>query len=284
MKENSRIIAGTMGWGKWGNSFSLEDYITRIETCFENGITTFDHADIYGAYTTEAEFGNALVQTQIDREKIQIISKCGIQYPCENNPIQIKHYDYSKKHIRKSVEKSLLNLRTDYLDALLLHRPSPLMHPEEIGEIIELLKEEGKIIHFGVSNFNAAQISLLETASTIEMNQIECSLTNLDAMKSGLLDVHQIKSIQTLAWKPLGTIFQESSLVELKVRNMANKYESSIDQLLLSWLMMHPANIYPVIGTSNLDRLKNINKALEIEIELEDWFELFVESQGHKLP
>lgn len=284
MKENSRIIAGTMGWGKWGNSFTLQDYISRIETCVENGITTFDHADIYGGYTTEAEFGNALAKTQIEREKIQLISKCGIQYPCENNQLKHKHYDFSGKHIRQSVEKSLTNLKTEYLDALLLHRPSPLMDPLEIREVIESLKKEGKIIHFGVSNFNTVEIELIDSFVKVELNQIESSITNLEAMKNGLLNFHQIKSIQTLAWKPLGTIFTESSNIKEKVHKMSEKYNCSVDQLLLAWLIKHPSKIHPVIGTSNLDRIKNVNKAMAIQLELEDWFELFVESQGYKLP
>jgi predicted oxidoreductase len=116
------------------------------------------------------------------------------------------------------------------------------------------------------------------------MNQIECSLTQLDAMKNGLLDAHQVKSILTMAWRPLGLVFDDNSNIKSSVLRMANEYGCSADVLLLAWLLKHPASIHPVIGTSNLDRIAKANNALEIELSIEDWFELFVESQGHKLP
>lgn len=284
MVEFSRIIAGTMGWGKWGKSFTTQEYIERIETCINNSITTFDHAAIYGDYTTEIEFGKAFQLSSVKREEVQLISKCGIQYPCTNNASRLKHYDYSKQHVRESVEKSLINLKTDYLDALLLHRPSPLMNSEEIGEVINELKKEGKLVHFGVSNFSKDQIELIEKYSAVEMNQIECSLTHLEAMKNGLLEFHQVKSIQTMAWRPLGLLFEGESILSASVERKANEYNCSVDALLLAWLMKHPATIQPVIGTSSIERIANAYKALEIELSIEDWFELFVESQGHKVP
>jgi predicted oxidoreductase len=284
MVKFSRIVAGTMGWGKWGKNFTTQEYIERIETSVSNSITTFDHADIYGDYTTEIEFGKSFQLSSVKREHVQLISKCGIQYPCENNASRLKHYDYSKQHIRQSLEKSLINLKTDYLDALLLHRPSPLMNSEEIGEVVNELKNEGKILHVGVSNFTQTQIELIEKHTVVEMNQIECSLMHLDAMKNGLLDSHQVKSIMTMAWRPLGRFFEENSNIKSTVLDMANDYECSPEILLLAWLMKHPASIHPVIGTSNLKRISNANRALEIELSLEDWFELFVESQGHKVP
>ena len=123
----SKIIAGTMTWGIWGKNLDKNQMIELMNHCLETGITTFDHADIYGGYTTEAAFGNAFGESRIDRKKIQLISKCGIQLVSENRSVKIKHYDYSKSHIIRSAEQSLKNLKTDYLDLLLLHRPSPLM-------------------------------------------------------------------------------------------------------------------------------------------------------------
>ncbi|MDP4797491.1 MAG: aldo/keto reductase [Crocinitomicaceae bacterium] len=284
MVKFSRIVAGTMRWGKWGKNFTTQEYIERIETSVNNSITTFDHADIYGDYTTEIEFGNAFQLSSMKREHVQFISKCGIQYPCENNASRLKHYDYSKQHIRQSVEKSLINLKTDYLDALLLHRPSPLMNSEEIGEVISELKNEGKLLHLGVSNFTQTQIELIEKHTVVEINQIECSLSQLNAMKNGLLDAHQVKSILTMAWRPLGLVFENNSNIKTSVLRMANDYGCSADVLLLAWLLKHPASIHPVIGTSNLERIAMANKALEIEMSTEDWFGLFVESQGHMVP
>ena len=134
-----------MNWGVWGKNLSEILMTELIEKSVSLGINTFDHADIYGGYTTEKSFGNALSLSKIDRESIFLISKCGIQYPSDKRPLKVKYYDYSKDHIRFSVENSLKNLKTDYLDVLLLHRPSPLMNPKEISEEIDKLKEEGKI-------------------------------------------------------------------------------------------------------------------------------------------
>jgi len=136
IKNNySRIIAGTMTWGIWGNKLSKTEMITRINHCLENGITTFDHADIYGDYTTESDFGNAFAESNVDRSKLQLISKCGIQYIGETRHYnKVKHYNYTKDYIISSAENSLKNLKTEYLDLLLLHRPSPLMDAEIIAE------------------------------------------------------------------------------------------------------------------------------------------------------
>ena len=152
----SKIIAGTMNWGQWDKKLSTQQMIHLINICIENKITTFDHADIYGGYTTEAEFGKAFGESNISRDKLQIISKCGIKHT-QGRDYPIKHYDYSAAYIIWSVENSLKNLQTDYLDVLLLHRPSPLMQADEIAEAVEKLKSDGKIIDFGVSNFTAWQ-------------------------------------------------------------------------------------------------------------------------------
>ena len=149
----SRIISGCMSWGNWGRNLSSKEMTDLMHHCIENGLTTFDHADIYGGYTTEKAFGNALAASSIKRENIQLISKCGIQLQAESRNNKINHYCYSKEYIIWSVEESLRNFQTDYLDALLLHRPSALMHPQEVMEAVAKLAQEGKINDFGVSNF-----------------------------------------------------------------------------------------------------------------------------------
>ena len=151
MSKYSKIIAGCMSWGAWGKQFSTQEMITQINITLASGITTFDHADIYGDYTTENEFGHAFSKSSIERESIQLISKCGIQYVGGTRDNSIKYYNYSKEYIIWSVEKSLKELKTDYLDLLLLHRPSPLMNPDEIALAIDELKQQGKILDFGVS-------------------------------------------------------------------------------------------------------------------------------------
>jgi predicted oxidoreductase len=162
----SPIIAGTMNWGIWDKKLTTSEMEHLIHICIENQITSFDHADIYGNYTTEADFGKAFKTSKIDRSKIQLISKCGIQ-SMGGRDNAIKHYEYSKDYIIWSVENSLKNLQTDFLDVLLLHRPSPLMIADEIAEAIAKLKKEGKIIDFGVSNFTASQTELLRQKTEI---------------------------------------------------------------------------------------------------------------------
>ena len=156
----SPIVAGTMNWGIWDKKLSTSEMIHLINICIENKISTFDHADIYGSYTTEAEFGKAFTESKIAREKIQLISKCGIQLEGSRKNA-IKHYDYSKEYIIWSAENSLKNLQTDYLDVFLLHRPSPLMVADEIAEAVEKLKKDGKIIDFGLSNFTSGSLAIL---------------------------------------------------------------------------------------------------------------------------
>ena len=158
MKTNlSPVIAGTMNCGVWDKNLSSDEMANLIHVCLENKITTFDHADIYGGYTTESTFGIGLKKSKLDRSKIQLISKCGIQHVCDTRNNRIKHYDYSKEYIIWSVENSLKNLQTDYLDVFLLHRPSPLMVADEIAEAVEQLKKDGKILDFGLSNFTPSQ-------------------------------------------------------------------------------------------------------------------------------
>lgn len=284
----SRIIAGCMSWGAWGKQLSTEEMVTQILNTLEAGITTFDHADIYGDYTTEAGFGKAFLQSRIERESIQLISKCGIQYVGSTRNNQIKHYNYSKDYIVWSVEKSLTDLQTDYLDLLLLHRPSPLMHPNEIAEAVFQLKEEGKIIEFGVSNFTKSQMELIQSAVPINANQIEFSLTQHSSMHKGELYYMLQHKLTPMCWSPLGNVFKEDNESNKRIKNvlsnLTSKYNASEDQLLLAWILKHPANIHPVIGTTTHERIRNAVSSVEIELELEDWFQLLVAQQGHKVP
>jgi predicted oxidoreductase len=283
----SGIIAGTMTWGNWGKKFNTNQMIELINCCLEDNISTFDHADIYGGYTTEFDFGKAFSLSKKPRENIQIISKYGLQIT-EGRNNEIKHYDYSKNYIIWSVENSLKKLQTDYLDAILLHRPSPLMEADEIAEAVEKLKKEGKIKSFGVSNFSNLQTELINQKTRVEINQIQFSATHLDAMLDGSLDFMQLNNIKPMAWNPLGNVFKEKTkktnrLIAL-LKTLEIKYNTTSDVLLLAWIMKHPANIFPVIGTTNLERIKNASQATKIQLELEDWFAIWTESTGNKVP
>ncbi|MEO0525608.1 MAG: aldo/keto reductase [Bacteroidota bacterium] len=284
----SKIIAGTMTWGSWGKQLSKNDTITLMHHCLDQKITTFDHADIYGGYTTEAEFGDAFAASKIPREQIQLITKCGIQLDAEARKNVVKHYNYSKDYIIWSAEQSLKNLNTDYLDFFLVHRPSPLMHPHEIAEAITQLKNDGKIRQFGTSNFTPAQISMLETAVPVEGNQVEFSLTTNNPMYDGTFDDCIAHSRMAMAWSPLGTYFREDNDRTKRIRPvlqiMMKKYDASEDQLLLAWLLHHPARVHPVVGTATPKRLTDAMKAGKIHMEIEDWFILLEASQGSEVP
>ncbi|MFD2543039.1 aldo/keto reductase family oxidoreductase [Lacinutrix gracilariae] len=284
----SRIIAGTMTWGEWGKQLSKKEMINLLNHCVSKDITSFDHADIYGSYTTETAFGNAFAESNIAREKIQLISKCGIQYISENRKNEVKHYNYSKEYIIWSAEESLKNLKTEFLDLLLLHRPSPLMQPDEVAEAITILKSQGKIKAFGVSNFLPSQVDLISKYTEVSVNQIEFSLTQHTAMHNGTLDQMQINNIIPMAWSPLGIVFKEDTEQTRRIHKqlgaLIEKYNATEDQLLLAWILKHPAGIHPIIGTTNQKRIENAVQAINIALELEDWFKILVACQGHKVP
>lgn len=276
-----------MTWGQWGKNLSTNDMATRIEAIVGLGINSFDHADIYGGYTTEAEFGSAFLASGIPRESVQFISKCGIQYPSDARPLAVKHYDYSSDHIIQSVDNSLRHLQTDYLDLLLLHRPSPLLEPEEVTKTIQKLLNEGKILDFGVSNFDPAQMGLLQRELRISWNQIQCALTHPESMSNGLIDHCQSQGIGVMAWNPLGSYFKEPDRSKERLlpllEELGLKYDSDADQLLLAWLLQHPAKIHPVVGTTEPDRLKKALEATAIQMDIQDWFRLYEASRGHRV-
>tara|TARA_R110002049_G_scaffold6614_2_gene41407 strand:- start:2265 stop:3098 length:834 start_codon:yes stop_codon:yes gene_type:complete len=277
-----------MTWGSWGKQLSKKEIDALMNFCVSNNITTFDHADIYGAYTTESAFGKAFADSGIQREDIQLISKCGIQYTCDSRPNKVKHYNYSKDYIIWSVEKSLRNLETEYLDLLLLHRPSPLMVAEDIAEAVTILKKEGKIRDFGVSNFTPSQMEMIGLRMDIDVNQIEFSLTEHAAMHNGTLDYMMTNGIKPMAWSPLGSVFkadnEQTRRIHKQLGELMDKYNATEDQLLLAWIMKHPSRIHPVVGTTTKERLKLAVEAANIELELEDWFLILVACQGHKVP
>jgi predicted oxidoreductase len=284
---DSKIIIGCMSWGAWGKQFSTKEQTDMIRFCTENGNAIFDHADIYGNYTTETDFGKAFVDSGIKREDIQLISKCGIQLINERRGSRIKHYKYAKEYIISSAEASLKNLKTGYLDTFLLHRPSPLMKPDEISEAITALQDSGKIINFGLSNFTSSQVDLIANSVSVTANQIEFSLTKNEAMFNGTLDKMLQKGIQTMSWSPLGTVFKDETAqtkrIKAVLKKLTKKHETSEDVILLAFILRHPAKVAPVIGTTNKERILKANSALNIHLELQDWFELLAASQGHEV-
>lgn len=276
-----------MTWGKWGKQLATNEMIALMNHCVENNITTFDHADIYGDYTTEADFGKAFGKSGIKREDIQFISKCGIQFNVKERSNRVKHYDYGKDYIISSVERSLKMLQTEYLDVLLLHRPSPLMDPSEIAEAIDELKKSGKIRQFGVSNFTPSQIQLIEKDIQVEANQVEFSLSSNGVMNDGTLDDCITYNRLAMSWSPLGNYFREESKANTRIKtvlgDLAKKYGATEDQLLLAWILKHPSKIHPVVGTATPKRLKLGMEAVAIDLELQDWFILLEANEGHEV-
>jgi predicted oxidoreductase len=283
----SRIIAGTMTWGSWGKQLSKKGMIVLMNDCIELGITTFDHADIYGDYENETAFGEAFSESGIKREDIQMISKCGIQMT-QGRTNTVKHYQYDADYIIWSAEQSLKKLQTEYLDLFLLHRPSPLLHPNEVANAVQKLKKDGKIRQFGVSNFTPSQISLLDKSVQVEANQVEYSLTHTDPMVDGTFDDCMANNRKAMAWSPLGSYFREKDEKQQRISKvlpqLCDKYNMNESQLALAFILKHPAMVHPVVGTTNKERLAASMNATKLNLEIEDWFILLEASKGTEVP
>ncbi|CAH1001788.1 Oxidoreductase YdhF [Neolewinella maritima] len=284
----SELVAGTMTWGEWGADYGAAAQADLIRHCLELGITTFDHADIYGNYSTEEGFGAALAQLGTgDRARMQLVTKCGIQLKTSRRPdTRVKHYDSSYAHIIESVERSLRNLRTDYLDVLLLHRPDPLMQPTEIARAFTELRQAGKVRHFGVSNFTPSQFALLQDHVELVTNQVECNPLHPDPLFDGTYDQCQRAGIRPMVWSPLGgsDYFsgEGTSVLRLreKVRDVAAKYGVEEDVILIAWCRQHPTTPLPVLGTTKKERLTRAVRALDLQLERQDWYEILEAGRG----
>ena len=288
-KLQHKPIVGCMRWGVWGENFTTPQYEQIIHQCVAIGLNVFDHADIYGHYTTEADFGHALKGNSSLRNQIKIITKCGINMLTPNKPGHtIKSYDTSASHITKSVEQSLQNFHTDYIDTLLIHRPDILMHVEEIAATITTLKNAGKIKSFGVSNFTTSQVALLNKYIPVEHHQVEISVTNLNAFDNGVLDQCQLENIEAQSWSPMGNgIFSTNSEQHTRIlaeaTSLSKVYDCSVNQILLAFLFTHPSQIVPVIGTTKIERIQDAAKAIEIKLTREDFYKLWTASTGKEV-
>ncbi|HYF68080.1 MAG TPA: aldo/keto reductase [Ohtaekwangia sp.] len=279
----SRIIAGAWRW----HTVDASTVSRLIQTSLDQGITTFDNADIYGDHSNEEIFGNALKKDDGLRTKMEIVTKCGIKFPSLKRPESwVKHYDTSKEHILKSVDNSLKLHGTHYLDLLLIHRPDPLLNPVEVAEAFTILKNNGKVLHFGVSNFTPFQFEMLQSYLPFPLvtNQVEISLTCSQPMFDGTLDVLMKQRTSPMAWSPLGggNLMNETNKHIFSKKE--EKYNATGNQLSLAWLLNHPSIIFPVIGTTKPERIIESAAAMEIKLDRQDWFDMLKAAMGSEMP
>lgn len=290
--ELPEFIHGMWRLNDW--NFTNKELLNFIEEVLDLGISTFDHADIYGDYTCESIFGNALKEKPILRHKMKIITKCGIKLLSEKYPERsIKIYDYSYEHIMLSVENSLKYLNTDFIDLLLLHRPSPMMNAEEVASAFSKLHADGKVLNFGVSNFNPLQFELLNSVVDTKLvaNQVEISPFNLEHFENGNLEYFQKEKIIPMSWSPLagGKLFRPTTNHELNLTNTIKVIgeelgTDKIDQVVLAWLLTHPSGIIPVLGSGKIDRIKSAVQSSNYKMNLEQWFKIYTAATGSELP
>jgi predicted oxidoreductase len=282
------------------NSLEKPEAERFVQSALEEGANFFDHADIYGGGTCEEIFADAIHMSADIREKIILQSKCGIRKGM---------FDFSKEYILESVDRILKRLKTEYLDVLLLHRPDALVEPEEVAEAFDLLENSGKVRHFGVSNQNPMQIQLLKkfVKQPLVANQLQLSITNATMISNGInvnmendsalnrdgsiLDYCRLNDITIQPWSPFqygffeGVFLGNDKFPELnqQIDEIAAKYEVSNTTIAIAWLLRHPAHMQPVIGTMNIDRLKDCCKASDVHLTREEWYSIY-RAAGNILP
>ena len=287
----SRLTLGLWRAKEW--KYTTQQLTNLVTQCLELGITSFDHADIYGGYECENVFGNVLRENPLLRQTMQLVTKCGIKLVSPKFPEHTMHcYDTTKLHIIRSAERSLQNLNTDYIDLLLIHRPDPFMNADETAEAFNELKKSGKILHFGVSNFLPQQFSLLQSRLDFPLatNQIEVSVLCTEHFDSGNNYYLQEKRVSPMVWSPFagGKIFGGNGEQANSVRNVLNeiayKYQVGIDAIASAWLLIHQVNFIVILGTGKIERIKSAIKSLDIKLTREEWFKIWVASKGNDLP
>jgi predicted oxidoreductase len=285
----SRIVAGAWRMGDW--NWTPQERLRWIEQCLELGVTTFDHADIYGGYTVEQLFGEALALAPALRQRMQLVSKCGICLTTANRPAhRVKHYDTSVAHIIASAEQSLRNLGAEQLDLLLIHRPDALMDADAVAEAFTHLQLTGKVAHFGVSNFTPSQFELLESRFPLVTNQIELHPLHLSPLHDGTLDQCQQRRLQPMIWSPLagGRLMTSEEPAAVRVREalgtVGARHGVSAATVAFAWLLRHPSRPIPVAGSRRIEAMREAVSALGITLDAQDWTAIWVAGSGHEVP
>ncbi|MBI3137410.1 MAG: aldo/keto reductase [Sphingobacteriales bacterium] len=283
-----KVSPAIYGFYRWGARDVNEDKMERIvQLCLEQGINTFDHGDTYGGYACEELFGNVFKKNRIRREDIVLFTKCGINLPHPSRPeYRVVHYDTSREHIIHSLEQSLRKLRTDYVDVFLLNQLDPLSNLEETAITLEKLRDSGKIKNVGVVNFSVFQHQLLSAYLRVPIvtNHIELNLLNTAAFDNGQVDYIKQKYMRPLASSPLaeGEIANSIEKTPLRLRakleEFAAKYNTHFESVAIAWLLRLGA--LPLVGTTDEQRIRNIVSAFPIQLDRQDWYELYAVSRG----
>ncbi|WP_162063942.1 aldo/keto reductase [Vibrio taketomensis] len=290
--ELSELIQGYWRLAEW--NMSPQQRLTFLKQHIDLGITTVDHADIYGNYECETLFGEALKLDPSVRSQIEIVTKCDIKLCTDKFPARkVNYYDTSSAHIYESVNNSLSRLGVDQIDLLLIHRPDVLMDADEVAEAFAELHKVGKVKHFGVSNFTPAQFELLQDRvhKPLVTNQVEINPLNFDVAHDGTLDQMQLKRIRPMAWSCLGggEIFKGTSEQSKRVREELELIRdeigaNSIDEVIYAWVRRLPSKPLPIIGSGKIERVETAINALNIELTREQWYRVWVASKGHGVP
>lgn len=283
-----KVSQAVYGFYRWNDVTDAPATMERVvNLCLDLGINGFDHADIYGNYGCEELFGNLMAKKSFRREDVVLFTKCGLRVPHESQPdVRIKHYDTSRKHIIQSAEASLRKLRTDYIDIFLLNHLDPLSNLEETALALEGLRTSGKVKNIGIVNFSVFQHQLLASYLNIPIvtNHIELNLLNTTALDNGQLDYIRQRYMRPLASAPLagGRIANGADILALHVREklkgLSSRYDCTVESLAVAWLVKLGA--LPLIGTTEEQRIRNIAEAFAIELDQQDWYELYAASRG----
>ena len=284
----SRFVMGYWRLMEW--NMSARQLLSFIEEHLDLGVTTVDHADIYGGYQCEAAFGEALKLAPALRKRMEIVSKCGIATTARPEHA-IGHYITDRGHIIDSAEKSLRNLATDHLDVLLIHRPDPLMDADEVAEAFLALHQSGKVHHFGVSNFTPAQFSLLQSRLpfTLVTNQVELSPVYQPLLLDGTLDQLQQLRIRPMAWSCLGggRLFSDEAFQSLRdeLAQVAQELNAAtIEQVVYAWVLRLPSQPLPIIGSGKIERVRSALEAENLSMSRQQWFRIRKAALGYDVP
>lgn len=285
--EMSRIVYGM--WRLSDDTDTSPAHVqAKIEACLEQGITTMDQADIYGGYEAEEVLGNALKVAPALKDQIEIVTKCDIVAPAGRySDARVKYYDTSRAHILASVDHSLRLMNVDTIDLLLIHRPDPMMDHKETGAALDEIVASGKVKNVGVSNFKLHDWNLLQSAmdTALVTNQIEISLMAHEAFTNGDVAYLQERGVKPMAWSPLGggSLFGDAGMMAA-LKKVGDAHGVDETAVAVAWLLAHPAEILPVMGTNNLSRIKTFSDAMKVEMDRQTWFELYTQALGDEVP